>query len=734
MIVGSSDIDWYEYLMKFGLVEETKHKRKKSKQRVLNVVSAFDIETSTIWLNEDHSEYDCHAFMYIWQMQIEEYTIIGRTWKEFLDFIHQLEVVIDKIKLNEKLSDRPIMVFFVHNLAFEWTWLSHIYPFKNEECFFRDKRKPLYCRMYNCFEFRCSYIQTNMSLSALCKQTGVKQKLSGQEFNYDKIRFPWTKLTEYELDYCITDVESLVQAMKYRISRGGDTLVTMPLTSTGYVRRECKEALKDQYLDIREMKPGDKEVYKMLRSAFRGGNTHSNRYMVNKVIKGDIYSYDISSSYPTQQLTQLFPMKKFKFLDLDGRTEERKMEMVFTYIGLGYAVVGQYRFKNIRLKNKREPIPYISLSRCDSRGTDDIDDDGLEQILDNGRILQSGFLECCCTEIDLSIILEQYKYTEMTVVKAMVSKKDYLPLAYREVIQSYYNKKTYLKGDETEDGKYIYMKSKNMLNAVYGMSATDPVHQDIIYDPNHLLDKETKDHKDDYYVSGYDDFTDKELEKLLKDAPFPYQWGVYTTSLARKQLQDAIKLCGDRLLYVDTDSVKVLGKIDIEKLNKKLRERAEKAGAYADDKNGNRHYIGVFELDGHYEEFITQGAKRYAYITKRCCYSNNCIFGNMCNMGITVAGVSKKKNEKTGFSFAVEELKSLDNFKVGMTWEKAGGTISVYNDNDDFDYTDPETGNIVHIIGNVAIVPGTYTMTYSKDYNALLNEIQLYGDYRRERE
>ena len=731
MIVGSRDIEWYDYFMRFGLVEETKHKRKKNKQRVLNVVSAFDIETSTIWLNPDHSEYDCHAFMYIWQMQIEEYTIIGRTWEDFIDFIHDLEVVMDKIKLNEKLSERPILVIWVHNLAFEWNWLSYIYPFKNEECFFRDKRKPLYCRMYNCFEFRCSYIQTNLSLSALCKQTGVKQKLSGQKFNYEKVRFPWTELSPFEIDYCITDVESLVQAMKYRISKGGDTLVTVPLTSTGYVRRECKEALKDQYLDIREMKPGDKEVYRLLRDSFRGGNTHSNRYMVNKVITGEIYSYDISSSYPTQQLTQLFPMKKFRFLDLDGRTDEKKIEMVFTYIGLGYAVVGKYRFKNIRLKNKREPIPYISLSRCDSRGTDDIDDDGLEMILDNGRILQSGFLEISCTEIDLSIILDQYSFSKMDVVKAMVSKKDYLPKEYREVIQNYYNRKTLLKGDESEEGNYMYMKSKNMLNAVYGMSATDPVHQNIIYDPGHLLEQE---HTDSYYVSGYDDFTDKELEKLLKDAPFPYHWGVYTTSLARKQLQDAIKLCGDKLLYVDTDSVKVLGKIDIEKLNKPLRERAEKAGAYADDKNGKRHYIGVFELDGQYEQFITQGAKRYAYITKSCKYAKTCEYGKMCNMGITVAGVSKKKNEETGFSFAVEELKSLDNFRVGMTWEKAGGTISVYNDNDDFDYTDPETGNIVHIIRNVAIVPGTYTMTYSKDYNALLNEIQLFGDYRRERE
>ena len=62
-------------------------------------------------------------------------------------------------------------------------------------------------------------------------------------------------LTEYEEEYTTTDVESLVQAMKYRVSRGGDTLLTVPLTSTGYVRRECKASLKDRYLQINELKP-----------------------------------------------------------------------------------------------------------------------------------------------------------------------------------------------------------------------------------------------------------------------------------------------------------------------------------------------------------------------------------------------------------------------------------------------------------------------------------------------
>ena len=83
---------------------------------------------------------------------------------------------------------------------------------------------------------------------------------------------------------------------------------------------------------------------------------------------------------------------------------------------------------------------------------------------------------------------------------------------------------------------------------------------------------------------------------------------------------------------------------------------------------------------------------------------------------------------------SVEELKDLKRFKPGMKWSKAGGTQAVYNDSDDFIYTDPASGNQVHITKNVAIIPSTYVMTYSRDYMLLLNEIQLYSEFRKERE
>ena len=692
MVKDWHEVNWGEMFKKYSIVPRAKKHRDKEGRDTLNIYSAFDIETSTVWLNPDHSLYDVHSFMYSWAMQIEDITVLGREWPDFFSFLSELFVASAAVKHELNLMTEPKLIIWVHNLSYEFAWLSGLYQFQDDDCFFRDVRKPIYARMNHIFEFRCSYIQTNLSLAMLCKQMGVPQKLSGQQFDYNKIRYPWTPLTEYETQYIITDVESLVLAMKKRVSMNGDNLITVPLTSTGYVRRECKASLKGRYFDITEMKP-DERQYRLLRKAFRGGNTHANRAYVGKIIQ-DVYSYDIVSCYPTQQLTQRFPMKPFRWLD-----ERLTLDRIFKFIGLGYAVVGLYQFKGLRLKNKKTPIPYISLGRCDA----------LDFKLDNGRILECSYCEIALTEIDLEIILKQYAFDEIAVIECMVAQKDFLPAEYRKVIQDYYDSKTWLKGSTTDEEQYLYTKSKNMLNSVYGMSATDPIHQEIKYAGG------------EYLRSSYNTMTEDEIAKALRSAPFPYQWGCYTTCLSRKQLQSAIDLCGDKILYCDTDSVKTIGPAPITSLNDKLLKKAVAAKAYADDRDGNRHYIGLYEQDAHYDRFITQGAKRYAYEQDG-------------KLHVTVSGVTKQRNDETGEYFAVEELKTLERFRVGMTWIKAGGTMAVYNDNDDFDYTDPESGRVVHCTKNVAIIPTTYKMTYARDYELLLNEIKLYGQYKSERE
>lgn len=655
-------------------------------RHLINLVCAFDIETTRLDLPiPDGAKQNSHSFMYIWQFQMGGHTIIGRTWAEFVLFVDRIREAIIDYQKDQSFLYTPRLIVFVHNLAYEWQYLQGVFHFDNDDVFFREPRKPIYCRIYDCIEFRCSYMQTNMSLSHLCKQMQVEEKLSGAEFDYNKQRFPWTELTDYELEYCVRDVRSLVAAMKKRMEHDGDTLQTIPLTSTGYVRRDCKAAIKPLYMDIRDIKP-DIKRYMLLRQAFRGGNTHANRKYVNQILTG-VQSYDMTSCYPAQQLTKRFPMGKFKFID-----DRLTLDRIHKFIGLGYAVICKYQFKNLELK-PGVTIPYLSLARTRSAGFG----------LDNGRILYADICECVLTEIDLMIVLKQYSFDEMHIVTCMVAKKDFLPNEYRDVIRNYYEKKTVLKGCTEYEEYYQYCKSKELLNSVYGMSCQDPIHSEVLYDDGAYTE-----------VNLYD-YPDKAAKALLQ-APFPYQWGVYVTAYARAALQEAIDLAGPSMVYCDTDSVKVLGSLDLSGINAKRTKSAIQQKAFAKDRKGISHYMGVFEYEGTYDKFITQGAKRYAYE-----------MGG--KIGITVAGVSKAINPKTGIPIAVEELRSLDRFKVNMVWRKAAGTMAVYNDSDNFTYVDPVSGKSVQITPNLAILPTTYKMTYSRDYNTLLQDITLYGEY-----
>ena len=680
-------------LLKEGILPRIPKAKKPSMKAnyYVNDMSAFDIETTRLDLSDSPAEHDYHAFMYVWQWQLGDNTIIGSNWSSFEILINLLSNALYEIAEDKSLPEIPRMVCWIHNAAHEFAFLSGVYHFKPEEGFYREVRKPIWFSMNKCIEFRCSYLQTNMSLRKLTKQYGVQEKLSGQRFDYDRIRFPWTDLSGSELEYAVTDVRSLVEVMRIRMEKDGDTLQTIPLTSTGYVRRDVRRALQPLFLQIRDILP-DEDQYRLLRKAFRGGNTHCNKAKSGKILK-NVYSYDMASCYPAMQLTKQYPMSKFRWLD-----DRLSLDRILRFLKLNYAVVGLYEFTNIRLKKKSTPIPYLSLARTESVGFR----------CDNGRLLYADFSRMALTEIDLEIVLAQYDYDLIDVKSAMVAQKGYLPEEYKEVIRKYYHNKTYLKGTQDPDEQYLYQKDKEKLNAIYGMSAQDPIHADVKYDDG------------TWTVSGYDR-PKEEIEKTLLKAKFPYQWGVYTTAYARQALQEGIDLAGKQMVYCDTDSIKTEGPVDIERINGYRRKLARAYGGVEKDRKGIDHYIGIFEYEGTYDRFISCGAKRYAYEQDE-------------HMSITVAGVTKEVNEETGIPFAVEELGCLENFHEGMKWIRAGGIAAVYNDHDDFMYTDPESGQQLHIGKNVALVPSTYEMTFESDYRKLLFELDLYGEYLDKRE
>ena len=633
---------------------------RKDEKRILDIVTAFDIEATRLPDIEQ-------AIMYIWQFQFgPDITVIGRSWDDF-------HIFIEKIK--QRMKDRKLIVY-VHNLSYEIQFLKGTFKFMPEDVFIIDDRKILKCMIGDNIELRCSYMLTNLSLDKLLKKYDVENKKLTGQFDYNKLRFPWTELDETELEYCINDVKGLVQALTIQMKTDGDDLKTVPLTSTGYVRRDTRQAMKQfNYKELHEMLP-DVPVYKLLREAFRGGDTLSNRWNTDEIIR-NVKSVDIVSSYPTSLVINKYPMTRFYRQETKSFKYLMKTKM--------YALLFQIAFINLNVKDSAEGHLYLSRDKCRNV---------VRPTYVNGRILCADYLETTLTDIDFEIINRRYKYDDYVIIQLFSSRYKKLPSMLRDVIMNYYRNKTVLKGAEEGTDDYLfYMKNKELLNACYGMMAQDPAKDDI-----KLIDGE--------YVHE-----DRPLSELLNDyyktAFLSYAWGVWCTAHSRKRLADGIDCItkyGEEpinFVYSDTDSIKYVGEPDIESFNKELEKEAIKNEAYATDRNGEVHFMGVFEDEGYRtpNRFKTLGAKKYVLEDRDK------------NLHITIAGVNKAKGGK--------ELKKLENFTEGFIFKEAGGTESVYNDNVDMDIR--IDGNMLHISDNLVIRNSEYTLGITAEYRRILD-------------
>lgn len=633
-------------------------KYERQKNRYCKQVCAFDIETTSLPEIKQ-------SIMYVWQFAIEDYVVIGRTWDQFSDFISWLN----------QLSKGRRIVVYVHNLSYEFQFLSGVFHFDDEDVFPIDNRKVLKA-VYGNIEFRCSYLLTNLSLNALTKRYDVDhKKLSGEDFDYTVRRFSDTPLTDLELSYCVNDVLGLVESIHKILELNKDTISTIPLTATGYVRRWVKKEMRSDHKRILDAYP-DYEVFKLLRKAFRGGNTHANRYYADEVISGPVRSADITSSYPFQQVCKKFPVYPFE------PVHSTDIHYIDRLIDREKAVLFYVALSQVTTRSKYVVMPYIPIDKCIIlRGP----------ITDNGRVLQADYLEMVITDIDWQIIVKQYSFNA-SLVTAYKTNYGFLPAGLRKSNIEFYKKKTELKGVKGQE--LFYMKNKELLNSIYGMSVQNPVKRPLLFndvsiDDPHLYIPDTA-------------FSDAELlEKSKRKAFTCYQFGVWTTAHARKSLQDGIDICGDDILYCDTDSCKYIGDHDFSGYNKQTQEIAVAGGLYATDIKGITHYGGVYEPDGEYSEFITQGAKKYAYVEDG-------------QLHITVSGVGKRKGAE-----ALMNAGGLKAFKEGFVFHNCGKTESIYTDTD-FGWYETD-GRMIFISRNVFIREQDYTLGRSSDYSDIIS-------------
>lgn len=645
----------------------------------LEIPAAFDIETTNMYQRTKGGQIDSegfrpYSFMYHWQVCIDTYVIFGRRWEEFTKLLTYMS---NEMNLNSKNR----LVIHVHNLPFEF---AHCRRFLNvTEGFYKDINKPVRVLTAEGIEFRDSYILSNMSLGKFCEnEEGViHYKLSGDDYDYNKIRTADTPMTEKEEAYCYNDVRGLCECIASRMRY--DTLGGMPMTSTGYVRRMFRENMRKNPENRKIIKNAEYDVhmYDLLRRAFRGGDTHANVRAANQIIP-NVQSFDIASSYPAVMVTEEFPMGKFTRISVNlwkkGYCEKHHM-----------AYIIRCRFWDIKFKGIHGD-PYIPFSQC-SAIRNHHDELEHENIYDNGRIIYAQAIEIVLTDIDWKIIKDSYTWSSMAVKEVYASAYGKLPQEFRDVVIDLFHQKTELKGVKGKE--YEYMRSKNRINAAYGMTVQKIITEETTYE-NGEYETVTLDLAEQLkkYFKNYNSF-------LL------YQWGVWVTAHARKKLHEGIELVGRNGIYWDTDSVKTVGdyKEAFEKLNEVYKQKAIEAGAFATDPKGRVHYMGVFEYEETYKRFITLGAKKYL------------IEDQDGQLQSTIAGVAKDRGR------AFFQKHGMEAFKVGTVIEDSGHLVAYYNNDDIHEIT--VNGCTMTTASNIALVDDTYTLGVTGEYADLLNKV-----------
>ena len=667
-----------------------------------NNIYSIDIETTSYlildgkvynnldYLNFNQEEKDnsikCSC-MYIWMFGINDTVYYGRTWNEFKDFLRLLDNNISELKY-----------VYVHNLAFEFQFLKSNFHFESVTA--RKARQVMNAKLrdFN-IEFRCSLLLSNCKLEYVPKVFNLNIEKKVGDLDYNKLRHSKTLLTDKEMGYCEYDCLVLYEYIKKEREEYKD-IKHIPLTSTGKVRRELKELVQKDYRYKRLMYKAintDPHIYNMLLDAFFGGYTHASYIWADTILKR-VNSYDETSAYPYVLVTHKFPSTEFK------KSTIKKVEDMSRKC----AYLLRVKFKNIKCKYYNN---FISMSKCKNI---------VKGKYDNGRVIEAEELEITLTDVDFRFILDTYT-CEYEILESYWSIYNYLPKQFINFVLDKYVAKTKYKG--VEGMEVEYSKEKNKFNALYGMSVTNMIKDNVIY----------KDELEEWFEEELtnDEIVEKlEIEK--KKSFLSFATGVWVTAWARDNLLRRVIELDEYVCYCDTDSCKLVEGYDEEvfnKYNKSVEEKIKFVSSVLDipvdrfapsDKYGVPHMLGIFEHEIEpwqkfsYNEFITQGAKKYAYKSDDFDKKTSEIKENI---HITVAGVPKG---------GAKALKSLDDFRDDFlfTYEDAKKHLIAYNDFQEPIVFKDYLGNELYIEdkSGVCILPNTYTLSKSQDYAMLISD------------
>lgn len=615
MITFDFNGDTYNYIpyeqLQDGDLPYNYSTKKREKEHFLDYGCGFDIETTKVPDGDITSaqEDKTFSFMYVWQFSIDDITIIGRTWDEFNE-------LLDRLAKRLHLTEKRRLLVFIHNQKFEWSFMKKQVKWatktiksygkildKRPDVFSLDDRTVVRAVSHNFVEFRDSYVLTQRGLGRVAKDfnLGIK-KLSDVGFDYDTIRHNKTPLTNKELAYCINDVQILSRFYHLYIK---PTFIEkghkIPLTATGIVRDDLKRSFKDlpkaekekyRYM-VRGAFPNQETYNFMMHKLYRGGYTHANIMAVNELFDygDDLSSWDFKSSYPATLLHCRYPYKFIKKpVSMFNKIMASNYKAYFEDWAVWgvFTITGVYNKTSLSLESENKIIEYSK-----------------DAIFDNGRLLEASWIKVALTEQDILNYLDFYTVNDLsqwTCEHLEISKKEYLPKFFRDMVLKYYFEKEEAgKFKKTEPMRYAIRKS--MLNSLYGMLATSIVQEDTRY-------------YEDVGIIGKGNAT-KDFDEAVKSAILLPQWSIYCTAYARRNLTSTIiNKLKDDIIYSDTDSAKIKNTSRNVHVFKEYNDRMERINAtmyVGDYDRAIFKDLGKYDFESRIVKLKTLGCKRYLH-------------------------------------------------------------------------------------------------------------------------
>lgn len=605
-----------------------KKSERKSKNKYANITCTLDIETTNT---------DDDGFLYTIQFCVDGECCVLRYVQDFIEFC-------DKIITKWRITENRRIVFYVHNLGYEFVYLSqllaHVWGIK--KALYTASRKPLYIVFDNGIELRDSLKLFQKSLAGATKGC-PHEKLKG-DLDYTLYRTPDTPLTQKEIDYCVNDVRGLYEAIERLKAEHGYNQATIPYTNTGMVIEAVNNEIhgdKECTKELKRLQLNKRQLY-IAYMAMAGGDTHGTRWRAGKTYY-NCNSYDFKSAHPSQQL--LWPFPSGKPIDLPENLPESEGKAL---INNGYGWIAQIFVRNPQCRPEC-PDPCISVSKC-------TDIEG-QRGIDNGRLLGADGIILFCDSNDYQRIIDGYTYDEIIIMSGFCFKLRYLPEKFRRAIFEKFKIK------ETMKGSPEYAFSKICVNTIFGACAQKTVRDeyDVIPDDD-MIHGTVKNWKKN--------LADKDDKQVFasQDKKFPFLWGLWTASLSRLKLWNLLKIVGwENVIYWDTDSCKYEGGkcAGVEKYNTEIRRQCEARKCVVEKSTGNV-YIGVAEDEHPQAEY---GYSEFRFLHAKC-YATRDYAGNLESI---IAGVGKKQ----GVAALQNDINNLNGMLI---IPDAGGMMLAYHD------------------------------------------------------